>query len=261
MAILVCVVTASADVAAHPTLDEGLNALAKGDVHTALKKFDEAERSGTATDDELAAIYWHRAHCFHALDKKREAAAALDALVSLRPLYAPDFTEVPPDFRALFMLSVRTWKEKQGPVIRAPELAESVVTIPLEGHTATAARVILLVRAKGQAAYAEVPLNIEQNRATGTLRSRELWQALQTSGQLEVVVEARNSQGVPVALLGDPLHPLEVTVTREHAEQVLQGLKPPESPGKVTAGAGPAAGNGAAHAASPPPPPTVPKTT
>ncbi|MEW5848700.1 MAG: hypothetical protein AB2A00_07785 [Myxococcota bacterium] len=222
-------------VQAHPDLDAAKAALQRGEHRAALVSLERAERSPEITEEELVELHWTRGATYFQLGKTAEADRSFDALLTLRPLFEPNRLETPPDLRAAFRARAEAYQREKGVSVGAPRLEGKDLVVGLSGNVRDVGKVVAFVRAAGEATYRsfDVPLTGAVGRAP--LAKLDLWEELARSGKLEVVVEARNRRGVPVARNGDAVKPLELPVPAAQSSAVIKELTPKPEPPPVAA--------------------------
>ncbi|MEW5850383.1 MAG: tetratricopeptide repeat protein [Myxococcota bacterium] len=247
-ACVVTLVLCAAVAEAHPDVDAAKDAYLNGDFPAALNRLDEAERSPTATEEDRVAIHWYRAASHHAQGNTDEAAAALDRLLELRPLFQPDRDEAPPNLRALFQRRLTAYQEAHGVGVQQPAWDGARLVIPLTGHVEEASHVMIFARPPDTTDYVAFQLPVTGTHATGLLPDETLWHGVREAGAMDLVVEVQNARGVPLARAGNALVPLQLPVTPEQADIVLATVAPAPPPATPPPGT---------EAANPAPPPTA----
>ncbi len=213
--------------AANADVEAGKAAFLKGEFRQALVKLEEASRSPNATEDDVVEIHWFRGASFHALGKKADADKSFDALLAVRPLYAPNKMETPPDIRAAFKKRGDAYMKVHGINVAAPALDAARLVVALDGPgLAEAASVVFSARAVGDVQYAQANTTVEDGKAAAVISDAGVWERAGKGGQLQVVVEVRNARGTPVARAGDAVQPLAVTITAEQADAARKAITP-----------------------------------
>lgn len=221
--------------AANADVEAGKAAFLKGEFRQALVKLEEASRSPNATEDDVVEIHWFRGASFHALGKKADADKSFDALLAVRPLYAPNKMETPPDIRAAFKKRGDAYMKVHGINVAAPALDAARLVVALDGPgLGEAASVVFSARAVGDVQYAQANATVEDGKAAAVISDAGVWERAGKGGQLQVVVEVRNARGTPVARAGDAVQPLAVTITAEQADAARKAITP-EKPATTAA--------------------------
>lgn len=228
--VLCCLAFASTSASAHPDVDAGKAAYARGEYRPALARLEEAERSPNVTEDDLVDIHWFRGASFYALGKKDDANKSFDELVALRPLYTPNKLETPPDVRAAFKKRVDAWQKVHGINVGAPVIDAANLTVPLDGKLTDADHLQVYARPGGQKSFKQFALPIADGKAVGPLGYAPLWELSGKAGALELVLEVQNVRGTPIARSGDAKEPLSLPVSKEQVDAAVTQLKPPAPP-------------------------------
>ncbi|MBI5495556.1 MAG: hypothetical protein HY904_11075 [Deltaproteobacteria bacterium] len=215
---------------ASPEVEAGKAAFLRGDLRPALAKLDEAARSPSVTEEELVDIHWFRGACYHALGKRDLSEKEFDALLAVRPLFTPNKLETPPDVRAAFKKRADHYLKAHGVTFGPPRLQGTALEVTLAGAVAEAREAFVFARAPGDVRYVQFPLALEGPKAQGELADAALWERAGAAGSLQVVLEARNRRGTPVARGGDAVQPLSLAVTPEAARVALDALKAKAQP-------------------------------
>ncbi|MEW5854899.1 MAG: hypothetical protein AB2A00_39345 [Myxococcota bacterium] len=210
---------------AHPDVEAGKELYQKGEFRAALAKLDDALRSPSATEEDQVEAYWYKGRCYFAMGKEKQAAKQFDEVLSLRPLYTPDKLQTPPDLREAFLKRAEAYQKKNGVTLGAPRLDGASLATTLEGNVEAAASVTVFARALGEKNYKPYDFSVVDGTAKGMLNNVQLWEQAGAKGKLEVVLEAKNARGVPVARAGDALEPLAIDVTKEQAETAAAAVK------------------------------------
>lgn len=211
--------------AATPEVEAGKAAFLKGDFRGSLARLEEASKSPSVTEADLVEVHWYRGAAFFALGKKKKADKEFDEVLALRPLYAPNKLETPPDVRAAFKKRSDRYQSKLGVTLEPPTLADGKLRVALGGHLEEAKSVAVFIRPVGDIRYQQLDLPVAEGAAQGALSERTLWERAEKNGKLEVVVEVHNQRGTPVARLGDAQEPLALAVSPEMAQAALAALK------------------------------------
>jgi hypothetical protein len=228
---LACFLVLPVLAAAHPDVDAGKQAFLKGEFRPALARLEEAERSPSVTEDDLVDIHWYRGASFHALGKKADADKAFDALLLVRPLFAPNKMETPPDIRAAFKKRVDAYQKVHGITVAAPTLSTATISVTWDGPgAADVASVVVFARAPGDVRYVQADGAVEGKGAAALVKDSALWERVAKAGKLQLAVETRNGHGTPVARGGDAMQPLSLDVTPEQAQAAVEAVKPPPEP-------------------------------
>ncbi|MEW5849247.1 MAG: hypothetical protein AB2A00_10555, partial [Myxococcota bacterium] len=210
---------------------DGRAAYLDGDLRTALYRLTEAQRAAEVDEDDLVVIHWYSGASLYGLGRPRAADDAFDALLRIRPLYAPDRMETPPDLRAAFSARARLYQQQNGVTFGLPTLRGANITVPLSGPIDAVARLVLFARPAGTPTYRSFDLTLEKQEGTAIIGDRAIWENALKKGKLEIVLEARRDNGVPLSRAGDGTHPLEVPLTPQQCEAALSALTaPPPSP-------------------------------
>jgi len=211
-------------LAAVPELEQGRVAYARGGFSAALALLGQAERSPDMTEEELVELYWLRGASQFRLGRNADSAVSFDALLSLRPLYAPNAADTAPDLRASLVKRAVAYQRLHGITLSNPAVRDAQMTCTLEGPgRAKAATLVVFARPAGQRFYARFSQSVADAPSV-VMRDPALWQAV--DGALEMVLEAQNASGVPLARLGDALHPVALTVTPQQRDAALVALQP-----------------------------------
>lgn len=212
----------------------------KGRCREALRALAAAERNPALEEDLRVEVYGMQATCLVALQKTAERDEALDRLVRLRPLHELDAALTPPDVRAALASRRAAWQQREGVTVESVTLAPPAVNVTLRGQLTRANTVELFLRPTGSGAFTRVSAAVKQHVLQVGVTDTALWEAAGRAGGMEWVAEVWDASRVPVARLGDAVHPPVATVT-------AQMVAPPEPV--------------APPAPEPPPPPTRPKRT
>ncbi|MEW5851614.1 MAG: hypothetical protein AB2A00_22685 [Myxococcota bacterium] len=222
-----CVLLLAAPAQAHPDVDAARTAYGRGEVQAALVMLEQAERSPSITEDDLVQIHWYRAASLHALGRHDDAEKSLDALLELRPLFEPDRVETAPPLRAFFARRAEAYQRAHGVKLEAPILEGTTLRVPLSGKTEQVRTVQVFIRAPDEKTYRQFTLEASGREARGEVADTAVWDAVGGAGRVEVVLEARNKRGVPVARLGDAKEPVSVYVdARARAEKAARTAAP-----------------------------------
>jgi len=203
----------------------------QGEFLGALSQLAEAQRSPELTEDGQVQVHWLRGACFHALDRTEEANRSFDALLKMRPLFQPNPYETPPDLRTLFGARADAYRQQLGVSIGAVQFNKAELEIGVQGNVAW---LVCFVRTPGETQYRKAEARVQDKRAHIPLSDEALWARVSASGKLEVVLEARNPEGVAVARAGDALTPLQLTPTAAQMAAATAALrKEPPAPAKA----------------------------
>ncbi|MEW5848282.1 MAG: hypothetical protein AB2A00_05680 [Myxococcota bacterium] len=217
---------ASQDVLAHPKVDAARKAYEEGEFAAALVHLDEAEADASLTEDDLVQAHWLRGASLHALRRKAPAEAAFHRLLALRPLYEPSELDASPELLGVFQDVANRWRAEHGVALGPPSVQAATMTVPVLKHVEQVAHVVAFARAVDQPAYQQFTLAVKDGTAQGVINSEELWEATAVSGALDVVVEARNARGTPLARLGSARQPLRLTVDAQQRAAALAAIQP-----------------------------------
>ena len=192
-----------------------------GDYLRALALLAESQKSPELTEDGVVQVHWLRGACFHALGKRGEATKAFDAVLKLQPLFQPNPYETPPDLRALFKKQADEFHRRFGVQLGQVELDEGAnVRVTVTG-AGKATSVMVFARSPGDTSYRKFELPVADAAAKGVLDDLQLWERVAAASAVELVVEARSANGVPIARSGDALKPLSVPVTAAQAQGAI----------------------------------------
>jgi tetratricopeptide (TPR) repeat protein len=232
-------------VLASPEVEAGKAAFLKGEFRAAIAKLDEAERSPATTEEALVDVFWYRGAAFHALGKASEAAASFDRLLAVRPLYAPNKLESPPDVRAVFKERQEAFQRSHPVNLGTPVLLGADIVVTVQATNADVTVVTVFVRPAGEVPYKAVDLPVSGGTGRGPLADVGLWGRAAKAGRMDYVVEARSARGTPLARVGDARTPLSMAVTNDQRDAAVSALKavapPPMAVSPAQAGAQPPA--------------------
>ncbi|MBI5495996.1 MAG: hypothetical protein HY904_13305 [Deltaproteobacteria bacterium] len=220
-----------ASARAHPDIDAAKELMGKGDFRAALLKLERAERSPELKEEELVDVHWNRGVIHHTMGNAEKADASFDAVLALRPLYTPDRLETPPPIRTVFHKRTELYAAAHGLELKVVNVKGAVLNVQLVGHPAEAASLVVYARPAGRATYDKAEATTAGlAMAKVRLGEKALWKGLGDAGALEVVLEARNARGVPVARAGDAVAPMKLKVPAEERARALEELEPPPAP-------------------------------
>lgn len=214
-------------LAAHPDIEAARAQYFAGNPKGALQHLDEALKSPALTEDELVDVHFLRGASLFVIGRTQEAEKSFDTVLGLRPLYAPNKRETPPEIRDSFRARADAWQRANGVQLETPSVDGKTWIVRMKGKVAGIARVAVFARPRGETAYREVLLEAQGPVARGDVTDEILWNSGATAGALDVVLEARNARNVPISQAGDAMHPLQLPLTREQADAALKLLKPP----------------------------------
>ncbi|MEW5854024.1 MAG: tetratricopeptide repeat protein, partial [Myxococcota bacterium] len=220
---LACVLAAPL-LHAHPDVDAAKEAFARGEFRQALSKLERAERSPSKTEEDVVDMYWYRGASFHALGRTDDANRAFDALLELRPLYQPDKYESSPDLRAAFQSRATLYQQQKGVMLGPPSLDGATLSVPIIARAEKVSSVVVFVRTSGSVTYQSFTLPLVERGAQGVVGNRDFWQQAARVGSLDLVLEARNPGGVPLARAGDAVRPLEFKLTPAQLNAALNAV-------------------------------------
>lgn len=211
-------------VEAHPAVQEAQRAYERGAPGVALAALEGVESDPTFATDDLIQVHWYRGACLYALGRTAEGDAAFERLLELRPLYEPNRLLASPALRSAFMAKAEQFRRTRGILIGAPVLQGAMLVVPLWRHGERVHRVMAFVRATGDPTYYEFACSILGDKAAGVISDVELIRRTAKRDMLEVVLEARDAHGTPLARLGDGQHPLVISVGSEDRVKALEAL-------------------------------------
>jgi hypothetical protein len=185
----------------------------KGRCKEAVRLLATAERDPSLGDDARVDVYVLQAACAVALQKPAERDEALDKLVRLRPLHELDAVVASPDVRTALEARRSAWQTREGLVVAQVTLEPPAVRVVLEGTLSRAQRVEVYVRPAGTVALQRVSGEVKGNEARVTVSDAAVWEAAAQAGALELVTEVRDAANIPVARLGDAVHPMSTALT------------------------------------------------
>lgn len=227
-------------VMAHPLVDQGKDAFARGEFKLALLRLERAARAPDKTEDETVEMHWYRAATLQRLGRNKAAATAFDALLRIRPLYEPDKYDAPPDLRAAFNKHAAGYLELHGVQLGQARVAQGGLRVEVTRFAEQVAEVAAFVRIKGGSSYAAYRLAMTQTEAAvptawGTISDEAFWRALAQGGEVEVALEARSARGTPLARRGDAMEPVTLQVDASVAQVELAARAHPPPPVSETA--------------------------
>ncbi len=222
----------STSALAHPDIDAAREMLAKGDFRTALLRLERAELSPELKEDELADVHWYRGVIRHTMGQEDLARESFDAVLKLRPLFTPDRLETPPPLRAAFQQRAAVYQADHGIALSVAGVQGTTLFVYLQGHPEEASTLVLFVRVAGAFIYQKQELPTEgRAMVPARITDRAWWESFPADGGvMEVVLEARNLRGTPLARAGDARAPLQINVAAEERTRALTELAPPTPP-------------------------------
>ncbi len=102
VALLVGLLAALAPAAGAQTIAEARDLYASAAYEQALTVLEKVRQGTVATPEELLAVEQYRAYCLLALNKKTDAAQAIETVYTIDPFFQPAEDEVAPWVRAAF---------------------------------------------------------------------------------------------------------------------------------------------------------------
>lgn len=217
----------------------------KGRCKEAVRLLATAERDPSLGDDARVDVYVLQAACAVALQKPAERDEALDKLVRLRPLHELDAVVASPDVRTALEARRSAWQAREGLVVAQVTLEPPAVRVVLEGTLSRAQRVDVYVRPAGTVALQRVSGEVKGNEARVTVSDAAVWEAAAQAGALELVAEVRDAANIPVARLGDAVHPTSTPLTVAMLEPLRAAAAAAAAPPDVAAKPTPAPRTGA----------------
>lgn len=231
--VALCLVAAAPAAAQNPLIERGIGEYEDVRFEEALQTFSAALVRAGNTSEDLATIYRYLALTYLALRRNEEATGAYRSLLGLRPDFEPG-SDVSPRFREFFA-SVRTqWEADGRPGLPAPAPVEIEHTSPPQADRGNEVelmatlgdpdgRVASLVLAYRQGTNA-VFTRVDCSRSAAGVYTATVPADAVSPPLVEYYFEALDSNGLPVAALGDVEAPLRIAVPAPGGDIVSEPL-------------------------------------
>jgi hypothetical protein len=193
-------------------VDDAGHAMEAKDHARAITLLRRAEVDDSLDREDRTRLLWMLGSAYHLTGRTSESARAFDTLLHLEPLFTPDARATPAPLKAAFQSRVFLYQQSRGVFLDTPKLKGREVVVPVTDPTGRVHGVTAQARPAGGGTLTAWPLTLSGGVARGPLGDAGLWDAAGQVGAWEVVIEARDREGVLLARQGTPGAPLRLAV-------------------------------------------------